>query len=123
MFSKKLSVLVFVLMFTSIDCQTNDSICGYLLKEGRVKDLGLYRFVSMDGNSSYRLFSRDTNDCTDNNCTYSKEYELEVTNSSVSARPSPITDPYGVHKFYAGYSRLTLGYTNCWVLIETVCLL
>ena len=113
MFSKMISVLVLVLMFTSIDCQSNQSICDYILKEGRVKDLGLYRFVSKEGNSSYRLFSRDTKDCPYNNCGLTKEYELEITNSSVSARPSPITEPYGVHKFYAGYSKLNSVYTNC----------
>ena len=120
MFSKKISLLVLVLMSASIDCQSNDSICGYLLKEGRVKDLGLYHFVS-EGRISSRLFRRDRKDCIDKWCENTKEYELEISGSSVSAQSPAITDRYGFLKFFAGYSKSRSSYVNCWAI--SVCLL
>ena len=102
MFSKKLSVLVFVLMSTFIECQTKDSICNFLLENGRVRDLGLYRFVSKEGISSYRLFKRVFDESPEDKV---EEQELVMENWSVSAQPLPILDYYGFHKFYAGYGK------------------
>ena len=110
MFSKLLSILIFVLMFTSIDCQSNDSICGHLFKEGRLRDFGLYRLYS-EGSLSYRLFSRDFD--------YINEYQLEINNWTVSAQPSPIIISYGVHKFYGGYGFVSQkkSHFNCRVML------
>ena len=89
-------------MSTSIDCQTKDSICDFLLKEGIVRDLGLYRFLSKEGNSSYRLYNRAVDESSKQEAV---EYELEINDWNVWAQPSPILDYYGVHKFYGGYGK------------------
>ena len=81
-----LSLLVLVLMFASIDCQSNPLICEFLSKEGRLKDLGLYQFVTqfirdeLVTEKSYRLFNRET----------SEEYKFLLINESLSLDPSPI---------------------------------
>ena len=53
---KLISVLVLVLMSTSSDCHSNDIICDFIVRDGRVRDLGIYRFVSNES-FSYRLSS------------------------------------------------------------------
>ena len=62
---KLISVVVLVLMSTSVDCQSNQSICKFIIKEGRVRDLRLYQFI--DWERSYRLFSREWNGVKDQN--------------------------------------------------------
>ena len=52
---KLISVLVLVMISTSVDCL---SICDFIVRDGRVRDLGIYRFVSNE-RFSYRLFSRE----------------------------------------------------------------
>ena len=42
---KLISVLVLVLMTTSIECQSKESLCKFIAKEGKVRDLGLYQFI------------------------------------------------------------------------------
>ena len=90
-------------MTASIDCQTNPWICEFLLKEGRVRELGLYQYVdeTLDRRfvKSYVLFQRDSK----------LEYELEMINWSVSAKPRLIEEYYGVHKFYNGYQGSARG--------------
>ena len=111
---KFISLMVLVLMFTSIDGQSNDSICDYLLEEGRVTDLGLYQFVRSfenehDNEKSYQLFRRDNDE----------EHQLEIRNWTVSAKPSPIRGTKGLHKFYAGYDWL--GYLDQSVYTDLNC--
>ena len=88
MFFKMLSLLVLVLMSASIDCQSNDSICNFLLKDGRVRDIGIYQYLYqfieykveriLVTNNSFRLFKRGTS---------KEEYEIETKEWSVSALP------------------------------------
>ena len=98
-----ISLLVFVLMSTSIGCQSNDSICKFIVRDGRVRDLGIYRFVKNES-FSYRLFSREIEgDIYENKVSpIAVEHELEIENWNVSAKPSPISEYYGPHKFYDG---------------------
>ena len=100
-----ISLLVLALISFSIDCQLSDSICSFLLKGERLRDLGLYQFWSSTGRS-YRLYNRAVDESQQK---MAEEYELEInyTNWKVSAQPSPKFDYYGVHKFYAGYDKLT----------------
>ena len=104
MFSKMLSLLVLVLMSTSIDCQSNQSICDYIIIDGRVRDLGLYQFLYEFQNESgvyigksYRLFSRDIS---------SEEYPLEMINWTLTAQPVQEYEDSGLHKFYGGYQQI-----------------
>ena len=81
---KLISVVVLVLMSTSVDSQSKDPICDYIIKKGRVKDLELYQFS--DGNGfSYRLFSREWDGFKDDNGEpIAEEYQLEIINGKGS---------------------------------------
>ena len=108
MISKMISILVLVLMTTSIDCQTSDSICSFIFKDGRVRDLGVYQFEDKQGNTSYRLFNRAIDEDFQKK---TEEYELGFKDCNkkdeciVWAQPSPILGDHGIHKFFAGYDK------------------
>ena len=103
---KLISVLVLVMISTSVDCLSNDSICDFIVRDGRVRDLGIYRFVSNE-RFSYRLFSREIEGEFDIKEVLldpiSEEHELEINNWVVSVKPSHFKEIYGVLKFYAGF--------------------
>ena len=105
---KLISVLVLVMISTSVDCLSNDSICDFIV---RVRDLGIYRFV-WNERFSYRLFSREIEgEFTTNQKLFSRiavEHELEIENWNVSAQPSPINEYYGLLKFYCGFGTAPL---------------
>ena len=132
-----ISVVVLVLMSTSVDCQTNQSICDFIVEDGRVRDLGLYQFIDKNERIGYRLFSRefegDIDITTDYMLPMGEEHQLEIENGRVTAQPTPIHYFHGLHKFYGGYgkgiqqnSRLNETHFNCWIQIHphnnTVCL-
>ena len=98
---KLISVVILVLMSTSIDCQSNQSICDFLINEGRVRDLGLYRWAS-NGSFSYRLFSREVDFTSGEDIPKEYEYALEIKDWNVSAQKPPILEKYGFQKFYGG---------------------
>ena len=101
MFFKMLSIFLLVSMFASIDCQSNHSICDFLLKDGRVRDIGLYQFVWKSGEKiSYRLFSREVDHKFGTEIPF--EYELKIKKGNVSAQPPPFPEAYGLLKFYGG---------------------
>ena len=137
---KLISLLISVLMSTSVGSQ---SICDFIIKEGRVRNLGLYQLIHRNESISYRLFSRefegDFQNITveDTNLPslrpMAKEHQLEIKSGSVTAQPVPIRHPHGLHKFYGGYGRGTdpkgirnETHFNCWVQRQrdddTVCL-
>ena len=93
-------------MSASTDCQSNDSICNFLLKDGRVRDIGLYQYLYQEKIyeetsiktkhvKSYRLFHRGSSVA---------EHPIQINNQIVLAqnRQPLTTQSYGVHKFYAG---------------------
>ena len=128
MFSKMISLLVLILMTTSIVCQTSASICSFLSKHGRVRDLGLYRFIS-NGSISYRLFKRiKTKSDSEVSKNKSVEHQLVINNWNVSVHPSPIEAYYGLHKFYVVINKVSprfRWYQNCRHIYteQEVCLL
>ena len=93
---------------SSIDCQSSDSICSFLSKDGRVRDLGLYQFVDKQGDISYRLFNRAVDEDFQKK---TEEYQLGFKGCDpfgdciVWLEPSTIPDYHGVHKFFAGYDK------------------
>ena len=103
-----ISVLVLVMISTSVDCQSNDSICDFIVRDGRVRDLGIYRFVSNE-RFSYRLFSREIegefNIKQKLSVPIAEEHELEIENWKVSAQSSTIKEFYGSLKFYVGSDK------------------
>ena len=117
MFLKMLSLLVLVLMSASIDCQSNDSICDFLSKDGRVRDIGIYQYLyqfteykireenKLRTNKSIRLFQRGTS---------SEEYAIVIKNRTASADPYTHYNPYGLHKFFVGQLKLEFDtFINC----------
>ena len=113
-----ISLLILFLMSASIDCQTNDSICDFLLKDGRVRDIGIYQYLYQNSSrerkvKSYRLFKRGTS---------KEEYEIAIDNRRVLAI-GPLKSEFGIlHKFYAGYVQNDGMLINCRVQ-QKVCLL
>ena len=129
---KLISVLVLVMISTSVDCHSNDSICDFIVRDGRVRDLGIYRFVSNE-RFSYRLFSREIEgefDIIEKMWSpIAEEHELEIENWNVSAQPLLFKEVYGLLKFFAGLARRPADERsfryNCryFCLKEKVCLL
>ena len=127
---KLITVVVLLLMSSSIDSEANQSICSFLIKEGRVRDLGLYQFINRTRKISHRLFSREWDGILGSgNVKMAEEYRLEFgTNGSVWALPPPELEVFGLQKFYGGYHNFNYKYTqstsdyNCWQP-EWVCLL
>ena len=122
-----ISVVVIVLMTTSVDSQSKDPICDYIIKKGRVRDLGLYQFIDSNG-FSYRLFSREWDGFKEDGEPVAEEYQLEIINGKVTAHPLAVYQRHGLHKFYGGYARwhllptiLSKAPNNCWLQKE-VCL-
>ena len=112
-----LSLLVLVLMSASIDCQSNDSICNFLLKDGRVRDIGLYQYLYQNFSTgpkvkSYRLFQRGTS---------KDEYEIAIENRTVLAIGLIEGEFYDLHKFNAGHNDHYDISINCRVQ-QKVCL-
>ena len=94
-----ISLLILVLMSASIDCQSNDSICDFLLKDGRVRDIGIYQYLYQNSSrepkvKSYRLFKRGTS---------KEEYEIAIDNRTVLAIGPAQGKSQSLHKFYAGH--------------------
>ena len=126
-----LSLLVLVLMSASIDCQSSPSICDFLLKDGRVRDIGIYQYLiqghpekgTLEIWHNYLLFHRGTSVV---------EYLIEIKDRNVSANPKPLDRPaFGLHKFFAGPEKAMVNdtaeqqvniYHNCRVH-QKVCIL
>ena len=129
---KLISVVVLLLMSTSVNCQSNDSICNFLIKEGRVRELGLYQFIDKNNGISYRLFSREWDGIRDEIGPIAEEHQLEIKNGDVKAEPSTFYEHYALHKWYGGYGKgnddgeivpieRIASHFNCW-LPKQVCL-
>ena len=109
MFFEMISILIIVLMSASIDCQSNDSICDFFLKDGRVRDIGIYQYLYQNSSrvskvKSYRLFQRGTSN---------EEYEIAIDNRTVLAI-GRLQSEFGIlHKFYAGYNSYDDILINC----------
>ena len=72
------SVIIVLLMTTSVN-SSNEPVCDFITKEGKLRALGLYRRFDQNGSPSYWLFARDTNETVDT------DIEYKITNS-VSVR-------------------------------------
>ena len=118
-------------MSTSIDSQSNQSICDYIIKEGRVRELGVYQFIDRFKRVRLRLFSREVDHKQEfgTEIPLEDEYQLIITKRRVVAKPPPISGVYGLHKFYGGCTPVdkegcysTSTHYNC-RLQQRVCLL
>ena len=109
---KLISLLISVLMSTSVGSQ---SICDFIIKEGRVRNVGLYQLIHRNESISYRLFSREFEGDFQNLTVehpnlpplrpMAYEHQLEIKGGNVTAHPFRFHEPHGLHKFYGGYGK------------------
>ena len=101
---KFIALLTLVLMSSSIGGHSKDTICDFIIKDGRVRELGLYQFIDKNETISYRLFSRELDGDHQNiEPPMAEEHILKIENGRVTAQPLSIHEPHGLHKFYGGY--------------------
>ena len=108
------SVIVFLLMSIST-ISSDEPVCDFILSEGKLRALGLYRRLDQNDKPSYWLFRRDGN----NTAKYDIEYKL-----SFGADWKMNVSAEGVHTIRSNHKfsiRVENGYHNCSVVKYNVC--
>ena len=119
------SMIVFCLMTTLPDSY-GESVCDFILNEGKLRALGLYKSLDKDFNASYWLFARDGNETVENDFEFELKFSFDVALDLTVSREG-VPRVRADQKFYI---RDNFAYNfnttiNCWlrrhVLNSNVC--
>ena len=118
------SMIVFCLM-TALPDSYGEPICDFILNEGKLRELGLYKWFDTNDYPSYWLFARDGKN------TVEKEIEFELKflfdgKLKLTVSPEGVYRTRADQKFSIKYSmERSDSYKNCWlrrnVLNSNVC--